>query len=183
MNWNNASQYLQVGANLGILGGLLLVSIQILDTNRIANAQFIADDLNAMKSSYELLIGEDLPQIWGKAALNSSELVVEELAVIDAFLKRQWFQSLGDQLISETGIKEYSLEDDVDEWVFSFLGNKTAITWWTDSQYGVLEEYTELRDAINNRLSVLGENHNQLHEDRLNNWFNGRDSQENINGF
>jgi len=174
MNWNNASQYLQVGANLGILGGLLLVSIQILDTNRIANAQFIADDLNAMKSSYELLIGEDLPEIWGKAALNSSELEVEELAVIDAFLKRQWFQSLGDRLISETGIKEYSLEDDVDEWVFSFLGNKTARIWWTDSEYGVLEEYSELRDAINSRLAEFGEDHNQLHEDDLNNWFNAR---------
>lgn len=175
MNWNNASQYLQVGANIGILGGLLLVSIQILDTNRIANAQFIADDLNAMKSSYELLIGESLPEVWGKAAVNSPDMEVEELAVIDAFLKRQWFQSLGDRLISETGIKEYSLEDDVDEWIFSFLGNRTTITWWTDNENGVLEEYLELRDAINTRLSVLGESHNQLHEDRLKNWFNAKE--------
>ena len=70
MNWTKANHFLQFGANIGILLGLFLVGIQIMETNRIANAQFVADDRAVTMSSYELIIGEKLSETWAKARTN-----------------------------------------------------------------------------------------------------------------
>jgi len=104
MNWDRANKYLQTGANFGILAGLILVGIQILETNRITQAQFNSDALAVTMSSYDLRIGESLPGVWGKASTNLTNLTEEELVILDSYLTREWYRSIRERVLSTEGL-------------------------------------------------------------------------------
>ncbi len=163
MSANRTNQLLQTGANIGILLGLILVGVQISETNRIANAQFIAEEHDATMASFDLRIGESLPSAWGKASSNMSNLSGEDHAIVQAFLMREWYRSMRDRDVSLTGLKERNFESEVVRWTFTFLGNETSLRWWAGSQDGFLNQYPEFRDAINDRLAIEGTNHSQFH--------------------
>ena len=166
MNWDRTNQFLQIGANLALLAGLILVGVQISETNRITNAQFIADDYATTMSTYELIIGESLSEALGKAQVNSVDLTNENLVVVHAYLAREWYRSVRDRAISETGYTDVNFELDVTEWAFSNLGNETALRWWTLNQNGMLNLYPELREAVNERIAGQGETHKNFHQRR-----------------
>jgi hypothetical protein len=161
MNWNKTSQLLQVGSNIGILLGLVLVGIQIFDTNRIATAQFIADDYAFTMSSWDLKIGENLPESWSRAEQNSPDLTFEDMTVINSYLFREWFRSMRDRDIARTGLKSIDTEFEAIEWTYGNLGNETALRWWAFNYDGVLAQYPELRDAISERVRLEGDAHSQ----------------------
>ena len=166
MNWNKANHFLQIGANLGILLGLLLVGVQINESNRIANAQFIADDYTVTMTSYELIIGESLSGAWARASSNSSELTDEDIVVIDAFLSREWFKSRRERDIAATEIKQFEIQREITQWVFAYLGNETALRWF-ESAGGLINTFPELKDGINRALAERPDSHSQSHKSRI----------------
>jgi hypothetical protein len=166
VNWNRASGLLQIGANIGILLGLILVGVQIRDSNRIANAQFVADDYLVTMASYELIIGESMSRAWARASANSNEHTDEDIIVIDAFLNREWFKSRRERDIAATGIKPFEIEREITQWVFVYLGNETALRWW-EGAGGILNTFPELKDGINRRLEGVSDLHHQSHKNRI----------------
>ena len=162
MKTEKLNHWFTLAANVGILLGLLLVGVQIMETNRIANAQFVADDRAVTMSSYDLIIGEKLSEAWAKARTNSGDLTDEDIVVLDAFLTREWFKSLREREIADTGVKEYDIESETTLWVFTFLANEFALQWW-ENHNGLLNTYRELKDSVNGSLAQMPDSQSQIH--------------------
>ena len=164
------TDYLQLGANLGILVGLILVGLQIREASRATTAQLRLDTWYGSMVSHEIMIGEHLADSWSKAQMNSDDLTARDIVVIHAFLDREWLQNAR---ISRTSLLGYDLESPqltVNKWVFSLLGNETTLNWWwmNGQRQSTIDANPKLHAAINESLTSLGEEHRRYHLDMLN---------------
>ena len=86
MNSENINKWLTLGANIGILIGLVLVVIQIRQNSELLRLQFINDEYMSGFSSERLLIGEDPAEAIMKAMFSPEEMSYAEFRVNDAYL-------------------------------------------------------------------------------------------------
>ncbi|MGK0473822.1 MAG: hypothetical protein ACJAR0_004320 [Candidatus Azotimanducaceae bacterium] len=125
------STIVQIIANVGILFGLILVGVQIREATRIAEAQFSYDFYSAAIESQSIVIGENMGAAWAKAKVNSPDLSDHDLVVIEAFLGREWLHNVQQlQLINAGFESSANLDVSAYKWVYSYLGNTTALRWW-----------------------------------------------------
>lgn len=95
--------WLQAIANVAILAGLILVGLQIRQATAIAEAQFLSELMDSSARGFEIIAGESLPGAWSRAMRNARSLSDEDLAVIDAFLTREWLNGIRFAALSERG--------------------------------------------------------------------------------
>ena len=93
MNRSRVTDWLQIGANVGILIGLLLVGLQIRETNRTTETQFEFEGWTGPMVAHELIIGEHLAESWTKAAANSDQITDQDLMVVSSFLSHEWLHN------------------------------------------------------------------------------------------
>ena len=156
--------WLQLGASVGIVMGLGLVGVQIQQATDIAKAEFLNTSFESTMRSFETVVGEHLANAWSKAMTNSDELTDEDLAVIDAYLRREWLNNVRTEMLAALGYTD--TRSSVEKWVFGYLGNETGLRWWRQQQNEV-SMAPEFQDAINVTLQAQGEDHHRFHEARL----------------
>jgi len=161
------TDYLQLGANIGILAGLVLVGLQIREANRATTAQLGFEAWNGSMATHEIIMGEDLASSWTKAQLNSDKLTARDITVVDALLNREWLHNARVSRISELGFNLVTMQLTRDKWIYSFLGNETAIRWWNNVGVSRILSNPELHKAIDASLAELGEDHKNYHKNRL----------------
>ena len=128
---HNIFNFVQVTASVGILLGLILVGVQIKEATRIAEAQFSYDAFTGAIDSQALVIGEHLGAAWARAKVNSPDLTDHDLVVIEAFLIREWLHNVRSLQLANAGFGSTSdLDISANKWVYTYLGNKTALRWW-----------------------------------------------------
>lgn len=165
MNRSRVADWLQIGGNLGILVGLLLVGLQIRETNRITDTQFEFEGWTGPMVSNELIIGEHLAESWTRAMLNSDELTDQDLVVVSSFLNREWIHNARMLQVARAGFSQVTSSDNtLPKWI-AYLGSETGLRWWEARQEGnFLRSNPVLRDQINERLAELGPDHARSQE-------------------
>jgi len=160
---------LQIGANLGIIVGLVLVGFQIRDANRIANTQFEYEAWGGAIRANEIILGDDFADSWTKAQCNSADLTAKDLVVVRAFLTREWLHNARVSRVHVAGYDQVEQDRTATKWGYSFLGNETSLRWWTMMMDGgdFLGTNLKLRDEINDLLSKLGQEHSKFHQTML----------------
>lgn len=171
MNTDSVNKWLTLAANIGVLAGIIFLSIEIRQTNRIANTQFLANDLATRTTAYDARIGDSFPEAWSKAVTNSEDISVKDFIVIDAFLSREWMRAMQTRNVLQAGFAQGDLNERAAEWTFQYLGNTTSLNWWEQNQGdngGLLNQYPEFRDAINNLLETMEPflDQSQFHQSR-----------------
>ena len=83
---DNLSKWLPLGANIGIMIGLILVVIQIRQNSDLLRLQFINDEYLAESSSERLLIGENPADAIMKAMYSPEDMTYADFRVNDAYL-------------------------------------------------------------------------------------------------
>lgn len=155
MNWTKTNQILQTSANFGIILGLILVGLQIKDTNRIATAEFLSQSFDQQIAGLDLIVGDNLGASWARAANNPSELTDADLVSINAYLQRLWYQAIREKNIAALGNQGSEFTGTVVVWADRILSVEPALRWWTVQQEGLLAADSEIRDEINARLVDL----------------------------
>ena len=127
MDSGKLNNWLQTGANIGILLGLLLVAIQIRQGTDIAKAQ-IENDFWIADLQLELaMMGEQPQKSWIKAVYAPEELTKEDAAVIDRYLNYNFIQLNRMARMRELGLSTNADLIDILEW---HLGNEVGRRWW-----------------------------------------------------
>jgi len=127
MDSGKVSNWLQIGANVGILLGLLLVAIQIRQATDIAKAQ-IENDFYLADLHLELaMMGEQPQESWAKAVYAPEEMTEEDAAVVDRYLNYNIIQLNRMARMRELGLSTNPYLIDIMEW---HLGNEVARRWW-----------------------------------------------------
>ena len=127
MDSGKVSNRLQIGANVGILLGLLLVAIQIRQGTDIAKAQ-IENDYYLADLQLELaMMGEQPQKSWIKAVYAPEEMTKEDAAVVDRYLNYNFIQVSRLERMRELGLSTGADRVDILEW---HLGNEVGRRWW-----------------------------------------------------
>ena len=145
LNW------IQVIANIGIIGGLILVGIQMQQNERLLKIQLL-NQFNDSWAAYETAVGgEDLAKIWAKSIETPEQLTLAEMRAMESLLYVPLVQWINLYRLHETGIShgnEWKVE--VGTNAGYFYGSEYGRAWWKISRENLEPPFLpdELKDFI-----------------------------------
>ena len=164
MQIDKTAYWIQIGANVAILIGLLLVGHQIRQNTEILRTEMLYQASWRATQGEEIMLGENPAAAWAKSISNPQDLTVEEHRIMEAYLwnsletMRFHFQLAEDGLID-------SWRPFVNETVPYLYGNPYAQAWWNvqkGSAYTVPEQLVIAIDAaLEGNTSYTSEYHTQ----------------------
>jgi hypothetical protein len=152
MNSQAISHWLQIGANVGILIGLVLVALQIQQSTDIARAQIINDYYIADLQLELTMMGEQPQKAWTKAVFNPDDLTTEDAVVVDRYVNYNFIQLARLEQMRSFGLADDRNRADMMAW---HLGNPVGRRWW---------EYVKSHHWYGRGSRSLGRYHRQLVE-------------------
>ncbi len=144
------ANWLQIGANLGILAGLILVGFQIAQSNRIAAAQLFGENVESNISSYLALIGETPEQSMVRVLYEPQRATTQDYFVADQVYRVIFRQLTRAVLLSQANL--YGTTDAVNPQSFGRLNFALfACPYglaWLDQMLVALPPENSLHDAL-----------------------------------
>ena len=176
MKFTDKYRWVDVMANLGIIGGLVLVGLQMQQNAELLKMQLLFEESRRFTALEMSMIGENPAPIWAKTIESPEELTLAERRIMEAYL---W--TFAEHLRSTYWLAEQGLLDE-DEWrrrvdsdTRYYYGNPYASAWWRaftrdldDDSYTNTGYPQELAEAVDDRLRDIDENSTfNYHEDLL----------------
>ena len=137
---NKINRRLTLAANVGVLAGLVLVSLQIRQNTAITRAQIENDYFLADMQLELAMMGEDPAASWIAAVYAPDELTPRDAAVVDRYFNYGLVQVQRLQRMNELGLADDEWVDRVD-YLRWHLGNEVGRRWWEYSKEGFSAEF------------------------------------------
>ena len=147
METDKVNRWLTLAANVGVLGGLILVAFQINQSTEITKAQ-LANDYYLADMQIELaMMGDEPVKSWIKAVYTPDDLNQEDAAVLDRYFNFGLIQLNRLQKMHELGLATDDWADRIDylDW---HLGNEVGRRWWSHSRKGYRAEFVRMIDDV-----------------------------------
>ncbi len=159
MDSTKIADWLQIGGNVGIIAGLILVAVQINQNSEITELDMRSRSFELAMQSELAMMGENPAAAWSKASSGTDELTDDELTVIHGYLNFWWNHRERNALILNAGFLDATNYNENYTGDYIFGGNSAAIAWWmkmdpyntepwTDSVDRVIDEQPEGFNAI-----------------------------------
>ncbi len=166
MEANKIGYWLQVGANIGILGGLVLVGMQINQNTEMVRLQMLNEESLRVTSGEYVLVGESGAAAWAKALHDPLNLTFEEQRIVEALIwpaMENWEHLYH---LHRQGLLGEEWKDRVTAETAYWLDHTYGRAWWeniksTSSPDELPEEFRGLIDQI---LSESEEFHLNYHK-------------------
>lgn len=159
MNSSKLSDWLQIAANVGIIGGLLLVGVQLKQNSDLLKTQLLYEESSRLVELETQVIGESGAEVWAKSIADPLSLDLSEQRIMEALLWSFVEQLRSTRLLAQLGL----LEDE--EWRLRvrsdsayYLANDYGRAWWANYSEGNNSLPGDLIDEINARLSEVETN-------------------------
>jgi hypothetical protein len=142
-------QTLGILANVGVIGGLILVAIQINQNTDIAKAQ-LANDFYLADLEIELaMMGENPVKSWVKAVYAPDEINQEDAAVLDRYFNYGLIQIDRLQQMQQMGLADEELIEVQRRLLTWHLGNELGRRWWIQiKRYYPEDNVRKIDDAL-----------------------------------
>ncbi|MBW2269462.1 MAG: hypothetical protein JRH16_12880, partial [Deltaproteobacteria bacterium] len=128
MNLEKLNQWLLLFSHLGILGGLILVGLQIRQDSEIAKAHLFSDITTSRMEMAGVTLGENPAPIVAKSLSEPETLTPAELLVMDAYYIRAINEARRSLVLKEVGL---DLGIGAAENIIQFyFGSEIAQSWW-----------------------------------------------------
>ncbi len=131
MDSDRLNRWLTLGANLGVLVGIIILAVEIRQNSSLARLQF-SDDRRATWQQGELVVfGDSIAEVWEKSVLNPESLSLAETRILDAYLAFQLTNSTRVFELEKAGLLEVGATK---QWMQNnlpfFFDTEFAKTWW-----------------------------------------------------
>ena len=141
-------RWLTLAANIGVLGGLILVALQLNQNTEIAKAQ-LANDHYLADMQLELgMMGEDPARSWIKAVYSRDEMTPEDAAVVDRYFNFGMVQLNRLRKLKELGLADDVLFNERVKYLRWHFGNEVGRDWWATSKQFYPEDFTKAIDHV-----------------------------------
>ncbi len=149
MDSDRLNRWLTLGANLGVLVGIIILAVEIRQNSSLARLQF-SDDRRATWQQGELvLFGDSIAEVWEKSVLNPESLSLAETRILDAYLAFQLTNSSRVFELEKAGLLEVGATK---QWMQGnlpfFFDTEFAKTWWEIEGRTWGDEFVQLADPI-----------------------------------
>ena len=133
MSSDKLNKLLQFAANIGVIGGLVLVGLQLKQNSDLLKTQLLYEESGRFISGEQALYGENAARVWAKSIEQPRELTLEEIRIVDAYLYTTAELWRSTHMLAQLG-----LLDDEGDWQRRvkaeapyFLGNEYGLAWWS----------------------------------------------------
>ena len=142
MDTNRFGGWLQIGANVGLFAGLILVALQMQQNSSLLKLQLTRDDALNYVDAEMGFIGENYAEVWQKTVENPRSLTLSEMRIEDAVLfahgLNRWINTYR---LYEAGLMdEVQWKSEVNRDARTLLGSPFGRAWW-DEMYETNENY------------------------------------------
>ncbi len=154
MNFDKLNQWLLLGSHIGILGGLILVGLQIRQEGVLAEAELRAEVSALQVDVQNVVMGEDPSLVLEKAAKDPAALTMAEFYVLDALLINQVVSWLNTKQLSQLGvIPENEWKARMERSDYYYFGNPAARAWWEESKSALDPEFVTFIEPLMRKTS------------------------------
>ena len=156
MESDRLNQWLTLGANFGVLGGLVLVILQMNQNEELIRVQITNDYFESYIAADTTFAGENLPAVWQKSFEDPENLSIAEMRVMEAQTFSPVSRWINLYRLAEAGIVDESfLESQIDMDVSYYLGSQYGRAWWELYSEAIPASYlpTKLKDQIDKKLA------------------------------
>ena len=160
METSKLASWLQVGANVGILIGLVLVGFQMRQASDLTRHELESELSTQFQEQYLVLQGEAPADVIAKASEAPAELTAAELLVLEAYINKFLDYWLGVKSLADLGVVEeerwrsyLAFAATEEESYFTYVfGNQASQAYWDvareSSGWKVDQEFFSVMDAI-----------------------------------
>lgn len=158
------NQWLSVGANLGVLGGIILLIVELDQNSDLARLQLEDNRRSIFQQGEFAIYGDSGAEVWAKSVMDPASLSVSEIRILDAYLVSNLNRSQAVHGLENAGLRKSgaALQYMKSNLPYDF-GNHYAQLWWKyEKQYwpsGFVEKVDSVMAEISptlNRTRILG---------------------------
>ncbi len=133
VNSDRLNRWLTLGANVGILAGLILVAVQIQQNSQLVRMQLLNDGNLASNEIWASAAGEKPMEALAKAIENPEELTFTEFLENDVYLFSNMNLLYRNYELAREGIfNENEWQASVETLAPYFIANKFGRIWWRE---------------------------------------------------
>jgi len=170
MNIDRLSSWLQVAANLGILGGLVLVGFQLQQNREILRAQMMSAESQSVIDQEMQIIGEQGAAAWVSAMSDPTNVSPEHHRVMEAIYWSAIESWRHIEELDTLGLADVDPHYRVSDEAGWYFGNTYGRAWWNTRRDGI-ELSDDLKsvidEAIDSSPSFTNDLHHRLTEEIL----------------
>jgi hypothetical protein len=131
MDSDRLNRWLSLGANTGVLVGIVFLAVEIRQNSDLARLQFAEDRQNTWQQGEMVVFGDSIAAVWEKSVLDPESLSLAETRMLDAYLAFQLTNAsrvleLEKAGLMPTGATEQQLRDSLP----FFFDTEFAKVWW-----------------------------------------------------
>ena len=165
MNIERLASWLQITANIGILGGLILVGFQLQQNGEILQAQMMSAESRSVIDQELQIIGEEGAKAWVSAMSDPSNVSPEHHRIMEAVYWSAIESWRHTEELSNLDLVDVDPQSRVTEEAAWYFGNTYGRAWWAVRRDGTLlsDELKKVIDeAINTSPNYTADLHDQL---------------------
>ncbi len=156
MESSKVGYWLQVGANIGILVGLIMVGLQINQNTELTRLNFYSSEEDGYLSMGATLSGETLAAAWAKAIEHPESLTTTEMVQLEGYLENLWTQFGRRDYLHDEGLYEVSAEENISWIAKRIFGNTFAQAWWQEKRKTLVDDsWLLLKDAMDEAIAEI----------------------------
>jgi len=144
MKSERINSWLSLGANIGVVVGLMLVAYQINQDVELTKVQLFSDVTTSMNEFNQALMGDDPSEIIAKSIETPHELTLAELQIMDAYLMTAINEIRRLELLRRSGL---NVEDSMEGIHAYYFGTNYARAWF--QEYGGEDNLPDMTKRIN----------------------------------
>ena len=131
MEVDRLTRWLTVGANLGVLIGVVLVLLQMRQNEKLLSVQLTNDFFESYIAADTAFAGENLPAIWQKSVEEPEKLSIADLRALESQTFSPVSRWISLYRLTEEGIVDDSfLESQLTMDVSYYLSSPYGRAWW-----------------------------------------------------
>lgn len=157
LNADKVNKWLTLGANLGVLAGIILLAFEISQSSRTSKAEMISNFQDRWITIDMSWQDAEFASAWAKAMENPEDLSVPEMIQVSGHLFAFIDLVNSNRRLWELGVMTEPMatpEQVIAGNVGIFFGNKFAQSWWIERRSGVNTELVTLIDGEIEKLSA-----------------------------
>jgi hypothetical protein len=146
MDGQKIGSWFQIASNIGILGGLILVGIQLHQNSEILKTQVMTDESRRIVEKEWVLIGEEGARVWAKSIEHPNDLNLQEHRIMDSILWTGLENFRHAHRLATQGLVDIDWRSRVSDESAFFFGNPYGRGWWMNMRNSGIPQ--DLEDAI-----------------------------------
>ncbi len=149
MDSDRLNRWLSLGANIGVLAGIIFLVVEIQQNSDLARMQFADDRQNTWQQGELVVFGDSIATVWEKSVLDPASLSLAETRMLDAYLAFQLTNAdrvlkLERNGLLEIGATKHYLQSNLP----FFFDTEFAKVWWEIEGRTWGDELVNLADPI-----------------------------------